>query len=179
MEQVSGVSGSDWPLVIEAFNLLRSAVVSRVDERAYTFSQIYEELVDARYTAPFIKGLLDSKDVRAEAIPLWAVAAQRIRRDLTEIGLHNIERHPDSRLLMAYCLYWWQSFCKGYAFEVEIFRDLEQSGLRFQAHDLLDPPSRRSPQDLIISHFCGDIKTSVGSVTHMGQASAHNLSVPN
>ena len=51
--------------------------------------------------------------------------------------------------------------CKGYAFEVEIFRDLERSGLRFQAHDLLDPAARRSPHDLFISDFRGDVKTSV------------------
>ena len=45
---------------IEAFNLLRHAVAVRVDNRAYTFAQVYAELVDARYAIPFIKGLLDS-----------------------------------------------------------------------------------------------------------------------
>jgi len=52
------------------------------------------------------------------------------------------------------------SHSEGYAFEVEIFRDLEQSGLRFQPHDLFDPTARRSPHDLRISGFWGDVKTS-------------------
>ena len=161
VERIGELSGSEWPLVIEAFNLLRHAVIVRVDDRAYTFARVYEELVDARYATPFIKGLLDLEDVGRGSIPLWAVAARRIYRDLTQMGLHDPERQPGSRLLMAYCLYWWQSFCKGYAFEVEIFRDLERSGLRFQAHDLLDPDDRRSPHDLLISSFRGDVKTSV------------------
>ncbi|MFQ5910545.1 MAG: hypothetical protein ACE5IJ_07490 [Thermoplasmata archaeon] len=161
VERIGELSGSEWPLVIEAFNLLRHAVVVRVDDRAYTFAQVYEELVDARYGTPFIKGLLDLEDVGRGSIPLWAAAARHIYRDLTEMGLHDPERYPESRLLMAYCLYWWQSFCKGYAFEVEIFRDLERSGLRFQAHDVLDPTARRSPHDLFISDFRGDVKTSV------------------
>ena len=161
VERIGELSGSEWPLVIEAFNLLRHAVVVRVDDRAYTFAQIYEELVDARYATPFIKGLLDLEDVGRGSIPLWATAARHIYRDLTEIGLHDPERYPESRLLMAYCLYWWQSFCKGYALEVEICRDLKRSGLRFQAHDLLDPDDRRSPHDLLISNFRGDVKTSV------------------
>jgi hypothetical protein len=161
VEHIGDLSSSEWPLVIEAFNLLRHAVVVRVDDRAYTFAQLYEELVDARYATPFIKGLHDLEDVGRGSIPLWAAAARHIYRDLTEIGLHDPEHYPESRLLMAYCLYWWQSFCKGYAFEVEIFRDLERSGLRFQAHDLLDPAARRSPHDLLISNFRGDVKTGV------------------
>jgi len=155
------LSGSEWPLAIETFNLLRHAVVVRVDDRAYTFAQVYEELVDVHYATPFIKGLLDLKDVEQGDTHLWAAAARRICRNLNEIGLHDPEHYPESRLLMAYCLYWWQSFCKGYAFEVEIFRDLERSGLRFQAHELLDPDDRRSPHDLFISGFRGDVKTSV------------------
>lgn len=160
MERIGELPGPDWPLAIEAFNLLRHAVVVRVDDRAYTFAQVYEELVDARYATPFIKGLFDLEDVESESIPLWAASAGRIYRDLTEIGLHDPERYPESRLLMAYCLYWWQSFCKGYAFEIEIFRDLERSGLRFQAHDLLDPVDRRSSHDVLLSNFRGDVKTS-------------------
>lgn len=119
-----------------------------------------EELVDAHYAPPFLKELFGLQDVTRESTSLWAASAQRIYQNLTEIGLHDPQRHPDSRLLMAYCLYWWQSFCKGYAFKVEIFRDLEQSGLRFQPHDLFDPLARRSPHDLRISGFWGDVKTS-------------------
>jgi hypothetical protein len=160
VEHIAELSAADWPLAIEAFNLLRHAVVVRADDRAYTFAQVYEELIDAHYATPFLKGLFDLQDVKRESASLGAVSARRIYQDLTERGLHAPERLPESRLLMAYCLYWWQSFCKGYAFEVEIFRDLERSGLRFQPHDLFDPIARRSPHDFRISGFWGDVKTS-------------------
>ncbi len=160
VQSMRELSADDWPLAIEAFNLLRYAVVIRLDDRAYTFAQIYDELVDGRYATPYIKALLELDDVSQESVRLWAVAARQLYQDLTEVGLHDPVHHPNSRLLMAYCLYWWHSFCKGYAFEVEIFRDLEQSGLRFEPHDLLDPAARRSPYDLLISGFRGDVKTS-------------------
>ena len=160
VEDTSELSARDWPPVIETFNLLRHAVVIRLDDRAHTFTQIYDELVDARYATPFIRALHGLDNVGQESIRLWAVGARQIYQDLTEMGLHDPVRHPDSRLLMGYCLYWWHSFCKGYAFEVEIFRDLEESGLRFEPHDLLDPAARRSSYDLLVSGFRGDAKTS-------------------
>lgn len=160
VQSLSGLPGHDWPVAIEAFNLLRHAVVIRLDDRAYTFAQVYDELVDAHYATPFIKALYELDDVSQGSIGLWAAGARQIYQDLTEVGLHDPLHHPNSRLLMAYCLYWWHSFCKGYAFEVEIFRDLEQSGLRFEPHDLLDPAVRRSPHDLLMSGFRGDVKTS-------------------
>ena len=160
VESISGLPAHDWPLATEAFNLLRHAVIIRHDHRAYTFAQIYDELVDARYATPFIKALYDLDDIRQGSTALWVVGAQQVYQDLTDAGVHEPAGHPNSRLLMAYCLYWWQSFCKGYAFEVEIFRDLEQSGLRFEPHDLIDPAARRSPYDLVMSNFRGDVKTS-------------------
>ncbi len=62
---------------------------------------------------------------------------------------------------MAYCLFWWYSFTKGYAFEIEIFADLKQSGVAFDAHDLRVRAERFSAFDLFILAFCGDIKTSI------------------
>ena len=38
--------------------------------------------------------------------------------------------------LLAYCLYWSASFVRGYAFEVEIFRDLEAASIHYTSHDL-------------------------------------------
>lgn len=61
---------------------------------------------------------------------------------------------------MAYCLFWWYSFTKGYAFEIEIFADLKKSGVAFNAHDLQVRAERFSAFDLFILAFCGDIKTS-------------------
>jgi hypothetical protein len=160
VQSIRDLPAHDWPLAIETFNLLRHAVVIRLDERAYTFAQIYDELVDSCYATPFIKALYDLDDVSQGSIHLWAVGARQVYQDLTEVGLHDPVHHPNSRLLMAHCLYWWHSFCKGYAFEVDIFRDLERSGLRFEPHDLLDPVARRSRYDLLMSNFRGDVKTS-------------------
>jgi hypothetical protein len=53
------------------------------------------------------------------------------------------------------------AFARGYALEVEIFRDLEASGVQFAAHDLSDRHQRFSSSDLTISKIAGDIKTSV------------------
>jgi hypothetical protein len=61
---------------------------------------------------------------------------------------------------LAYCLYFWESFAAGYAFEVEIFRDLSASGIRFKAHDIRTRRSRLSPYDLEIMGLRGDVKTS-------------------
>ncbi|NOX60334.1 MAG: hypothetical protein GXP42_00060 [Chloroflexi bacterium] len=159
-----------WPLVIEAFDLLQYAVIIRVDDRAYTFAQIYDELVDKRYATLFIRDLLNTEDVIRDSIPLWAYSARRISQEFTNMGLHDPIHRPKSRYLLAYCLYWWHSFCKGYAFEVEIFRDLQKTGLRFEAHDLQDPVARLSPYDLIISGFHCDIKTSTYFLQQIGRS---------
>jgi hypothetical protein len=57
-------------------------------------------------------------------------------------------RRPETRLLYTYLLYWWSSFARGYALEVEIFHDLKASGVSFQAHDLHDPQACYSLSDL-------------------------------
>jgi hypothetical protein len=64
-------------------------------------------------------------------------------------------------LIVAYCLYWWRAFTLGHALEIEIQRDLESSGVRFEAHDLRRREERLSPYDLQVLGFKGDIKTSV------------------
>ena len=161
------LSYREWVIVIEAFDLLQQAVIIRVDDRAYTFVQIYHELVDERYADPFLRALLNADDVVRESIPLWATSARRISQELARLGLHEPLHHPESRYLLAYCLYWWHSFCKGYTFEIEIFRDLQQSGLSIEPHDLLDPIARFSPYDVIISGFRCDIKTSTYFLQHI------------
>jgi len=60
--------------------------------------------------------------------------------------------------LLAFCLYRWWNFARGYIFEVNIFRDLEQSGIVFAAHDLSKPGERYSDFDLIVLGLKGDIK---------------------
>ena len=68
---------------------------------------------------------------------------------------------PFSVLLQGYCLYWWQSFSRGYAFEVYIMRDLKAANIEFQMHDIRRQIGRLSPADLIVLDLLGDIKTSV------------------
>lgn len=68
---------------------------------------------------------------------------------------------PQSWLPLVYCLYGWQSFARGYAFEVEIMRDLTRSGIHFQMHDIRRRIERYSPADLIVLNLMGDIKTSI------------------
>lgn len=160
IESIHKLSEYDWLLAIDAFNLLRFAVIVRLDDRAYTFAQIYEELVDMRYTTPFIKALYMLDNLNQGSSRLWASGAQQITAHLNNLKLHDPANHPNSRLLLAFCLYWWQSFCKGYSFEVEIFDELKKSGLRFKAHDLLNPGDRVSPYDFLMSGFRGDVKTS-------------------
>ena len=62
---------------------------------------------------------------------------------------------------MAYCLYWWRSFTLGYALEIEIQRDLAETGIQFEAHDLRRRQDRLSPYDVTVLGFKGDIKTSL------------------
>lgn len=63
--------------------------------------------------------------------------------------------------MLAYCLYFWEAFAVGYAFEVEIFRDLHRSGVLFRAHDLRDRQERLAPYDLEVLGLQGDIKNSL------------------
>lgn len=67
----------------------------------------------------------------------------------------------ETNLLLAYCLYSWESFATGYAFEVEIYRDLTAAGIAFEAHDIRDRQGRLSPYDLKVLGLRGDIKTSL------------------
>ncbi len=78
---------------------------------------------------------------------------------MRQAGCANPYQVPQFYLL-AYCLYWWYAFTVGYAFEVVILRDLTASGVAYHAHDLRDRQARRSPFDLVVLSFTGDVKTS-------------------
>jgi len=100
---------------------------------------------------------------------LWMAGARWIRSLLEMAGLYAAG-DPPTRLLLAYCLYWWHATAKGYTFEVEIFRDLRQSGVSFTAHDVRLRSERFTPYDLIVLGFRGDVKTSTYFLTLMGKA---------
>ena len=123
-----------------------------------TFQQFYQHSIDAIHATAFLEELLAMEEVEKEGLRLVAGYWQLIVSALIAQGI--VGETVETRALLAYCLYWWQSFAKGYIREVAVFRDLEQSGVIFQAHDLSDPVQRRSAYDLTVLGQRGDIKTS-------------------
>lgn len=152
------MSDEDWFTAFEAFDLLRQAK-ARLGSRVKTFSEIYNDVVESKYASDFINRLLQASSIPKEASRLRKDIAEKILRELTELGWFDPRISP-SRFLLAYCLFWWYSFTKGYAFEIEIFSDLKESGVVHKAHDLLVREERFSKFDLFVLEFCGDIKTS-------------------
>jgi hypothetical protein len=72
-------------------------------------------------------------------------------------GLYD-ESVANSEYFAAHCLYWWSAFARGYRFEVAMFRDLEASGIEFDAHDISVRAERLSAYDLVVLEQLGDIK---------------------
>jgi hypothetical protein len=153
------LSSHMWATLFEAMDLLRIAVVNLGPGQQRTFASFYHTLVDLRYADAYIATLLDSEDPARVSTPLWATIARRISQEVHASEFYEVDI-PDSRLLLSYLLYWWQQFARGYAFEIEIFRDLAASRISFKAHDLRVRTERLSPVDLVVSSFRGDIKTS-------------------
>jgi hypothetical protein len=148
-----------WRLAFEAFDLLDHAVLTTLDGR-HSFRALYLEVVDNKIADSYIQALLALHDVVKESPALWSGYARQITAECQRRGWRAPDL-PGARILLGYLQYWWGSFARGYAFEVEIFRDLQRSSIEFQAHDLLDRRARYSLSDLIVSNMAGDIKTSV------------------
>ncbi len=115
--------------------------------------------MDARLATPYLRALLTLDDVSHQSPALAATYVRRVRAYLRQARLYD-SSVPTTRLLENYCIYRWQSFARGYAFELEILRDLERAGIDFHAHDMLDPIERYAESDLIVLGLRGDIKTS-------------------
>lgn len=154
-----------WARAFEALDLLDQAVLV-VAERRYTFRTLYQQMVDRRLADVYLGELLALHDMK-ESPTLWSHFARQIVSEFTQRGWRRPDV-PETRLLLSYLLYWWGAFARGYAFEMEVFRDLRDSGIQFQAHDLLDRQQRYSPSDLAISGMAGDIKTSIYFVQAAG-----------
>ncbi|MBC8264354.1 MAG: hypothetical protein H8E47_09555 [Anaerolineales bacterium] len=152
------IPGANWPRLMEAFDLLHNAVVMIGRER-HAFPAIYRRSVEDRYAARFIEQLYILFDVEKESVHLRAAVSRAITHSLPKAGYYRLGI-PESRLLLAYILYWWNSWSKGYALEVYVYRDLAKAGIRFRAHDLRSPVGRFSPYDLEVLGFQGDVKTS-------------------
>lgn len=156
----------EWPLALAAFDLLHSGYVILNDE-TLTFQACYLRWIDEPYATPFIHELLKAADIEADGSRLVIETWRAIVTALSDHGLAG--ETVEARGLLVYCLYWWRSFGKGYVREVSVFRNLEQSGVRFDAHDLRDPDDRRSLHDLTVLGRHGDIKTSTYFI-HLARA---------
>jgi len=151
------ISPSDWRMLLSAFDLLRKSTVT-IEKRSYTFDGFYNTFIDTRYADYFIEELQALSHL-AEATRLRSRYRKQVIAVLAEFGLDSIPR-DEPRCLAAFCVYWWESFAKGYVREIEILRDLAAEGIKFIAHDLTNRKGRMSPFDILIFSMKGDIKTS-------------------
>jgi hypothetical protein len=152
-------SQREWRAALRAFDLLKEAAVFTT-EGALPFSAIFYRHVEEPYADRFIQSLLNAEDVTQAGVSAWAEVAGRVPGILHEAGLLPAQQ-PAARLIVAYCLYWWYAFAYGYMFEIEVRRDLEQSGVAFSAHSLVSREERLSRHDLEVLGFRGDIKRSL------------------
>jgi len=161
----------EWQLLYTGIDILGTARIN-IDGTFTTFRQVYERHIDARWATPYLDRLLALTDIADESPALIAEFARRIAPYLEQTGL-LLPDQALSWLLYVYCVYWWQAFARGYAFEVQIVRDMQASGLTLHYHDLLDPVERHSVADVLVLDMMGDIKTS----TYFLQwAASHQLS---
>ncbi|MBC8254761.1 MAG: hypothetical protein H8E35_12155 [Ardenticatenia bacterium] len=130
-----------------------------VEKRTTDFATLQRRLVERPYADHFINTCYNLTDIAVESAPVQASIARQIVQTLQKQGLYT-PAVPESQFLAAFLLYWWESFARGYAFEIEIFRDLATSGVAFTAHALHTRQQRLSRHDLTILGFRGDIKTS-------------------
>jgi hypothetical protein len=149
---------SGWQDVLEAFDLLGQARVQTEDETR-AFAAIYYAVVEEPIVADFLSRLLQLGDPEREGIPLKAAYARTVTDRLLKSGWYDPATHH-SLYLRAYCIFWWDSFAKGYIFEVAVYRDLKTAGVAFVAHDITDLEQRCLSYDLLVSNWRGDVKTS-------------------
>lgn len=149
---------ADWVKIYEAIDLLNHAQIM-YKNRTWSFRQVYNQQIDRLFADSYLKPLLGLNDVAKQSPALAAMFARQIKPALEHAGFLH-QGVLESWLLRAYCVYWWQSFARGYAFEVEIIDDLDASGIIVQTHDLRRRNARYSEADLMVLGLNGDIKTS-------------------
>jgi hypothetical protein len=148
----------EWRLLYEGIDALGSARV-QTEEGTSSFEKLYQRHVDMCFATAYLERLLTLTDIETKSPALIAEFARQLAPHLQQVDLLRSDV-PEARLFYAYCVYWWQSFARGYAFEVQILRDLQASGVELRKHDILDPNERRSVADLIVLDLTGDVKTS-------------------
>lgn len=156
--QNAQLTSTEWLELLEAFDLLAQAKI-RVKGKIRNFADIHQTVVQEPLANDFLSHLLQLTDPEKEGNPLKAVYARTITDRLRKSGWYNANTRY-SLYLRAYCIFWWDSFAKGYIFEVTVYRDLKRTGVVFFAHDITDPEQRRLSFDLLVGDWRGDVKTS-------------------
>lgn len=152
------LSRREWELALSGFGLLHDAQV-HIRSGWHSFASIYESQVDTVFADRYLTDLLALTDVANQSTALWARYARIITATWNGAKWH-LALGEGRQLLLSYWLFWWRSFTLGYAFEVQVFRDLEAENIVFTAHDIRNQAERRSPYDLEVLGLRGDIKTS-------------------
>jgi len=149
---------AEWVTLLEAFTMLSDSTV-QLQGVTLTLQAFYDRFVDQVYGDACIAELFAATEVSARAPAIQARYArqlyQQLRREPFMLG-----DTPATESLLAYCLYWWASFVRGYAFEIEIFRDLEAASIHCTSHDLRVREQRFSPCDLTVFGMTGDVKNT-------------------
>jgi hypothetical protein len=157
-ESAGRLRANEWKLAFEAFDKLTHANIYW-RARQMSFADYYKQFVEATHADQFILTLLESENISTTAERLQAEVSRKILSTLQEEGLYAADVEG-SQFLAAYTLYWWNSFARGYSFEVEVYRELSAAGIAYTAHDLLNKTERLSPYDLTILGYLGDIKNT-------------------
>lgn len=152
------LSPAEWQLLYQGIDILDTAQV-QTDAGMGTFRQLYHRHIDVCFATSYLERLLALEDVETQSPALIAEFARRIAPHLQQADL-LLPDVPLTWLFYTYCVYWWQNFARGYAFEVQIVRDLRASGVEFYSHDIRDPVERRSVADMVVLNLTGDVKTS-------------------
>jgi hypothetical protein len=153
------LSRTDWQWALQGFGLLHNAQAN-TPFGWQRFAFVYENEIEAVFVERYLTDLVALNNVSRESTPLWARYARAITA-LWEMTDWPQRLGEESQLLLAYWLYWWRAFATGYAFEVEVFRDLAASNVAFTAHDIRTQAGRRSSYDLEVLGLHGDIKNSL------------------
>jgi len=149
---------AEWVTLLEAFTILSDSTV-QLQGVTLTLQAFYDRFIDQVYGDACIAELLTATELSASAPAIQARYArqlyQQLRREPFMLG-----STPATESLLAYCLYWWASFVRGYAFEIAIFRDLDAARIHYTSHDLRVREQRFSPCDLTVLGMIGDVKNT-------------------
>ena len=105
----------EWKEVLDGIDLLHLARVE-IEGIVHTFRQVYTVHVDQPFADLFINELLLLEEISREHQALRARIAHRIVDRLRQAKLRQ-SGVTESNFSLAYCLYFWESFASGYAFE--------------------------------------------------------------